>query len=60
MNKYIAFYNGKKEIILADTSYSAQCNAARVFNVSDKKSHLISVMLAEKDGQPIIHSTANL
>lgn len=58
MNGYIAFYKGKRLEVFAETSYQAQVKAAKEFKA--KKSYDITVMLAEKDGQPVIHDPAVL
>jgi len=58
MNGYIAFYKGKKIEVHADTSYEAQQIAAKQFKA--KKSYDVTVMLAEKNGEQVTHSTADL
>jgi len=58
LNGYIAFYKGKQTEVYAATSYDAQKNAAAFFKA--KKQYEVSVHLAEKGGQPVIHSTAAL
>lgn len=58
MNGYLAFYKGKRLEVYAETSYQAQEKAAKEFKA--KKSYQVSVMLAEKDGQPITHDPAVL
>lgn len=58
MNGYIAFYKGKRLEVYAETSYQAQVKAAKEFKA--KKSYDVTVMLAEKDGQPVIHDPAVL
>jgi hypothetical protein len=59
MNGYIAFWKGKQTEINANTSYEAQGKAMVFFG---KLAHPwdISIVLAEKDGQPVIHSTSSL
>lgn len=57
-NGYIAFYKGKKTEVRADTSYEAQQLAAHYFRC--KKSYQVTVMLAEKNGEQVIHSTGSL
>lgn len=54
MNGYIALYRGKKLQVYAATSYEAQQKAALQFKT--KKSHEVSVYLAEKDGAPVVHT----
>lgn len=56
MNGYIAFYKGRRTEVHADTSYAAQGKAAAFFKVPKKKEHEVTVMLAEKDGQPVVHT----
>jgi hypothetical protein len=58
MNGYIAFYRGKQIYICAYTSYEAQKMAAATFRA--KKSYEVTVVLAEKDGQQVIHSAGEL
>lgn len=58
MNGYICFYKGKKVEILADSTYAAQKKAAEIFKA--KKPFEITVMLAEKEGNPVVHSTSGL
>lgn len=58
MNGYIAFYKGRKTEVMADTSYEAQQKAAKHFKA--KKSYEVTVMLAEKNGQQVVHSGASL
>ena len=58
MNGYIAFYRGRKVEIHADTSLQAQAKAAVLFRA--KKSHEVTVYLAEKDNESVIHDPAEL
>ena len=53
MNGYIAFYKGKRIEVTAETSNKAQIKAADIFRA--RKSYEVTVMLAEKDGEQIIH-----
>lgn len=55
---YIAFYKGKRAEVYANTSYEAQLKAAKMFNA--KKSYDVHVVLAEKDGVPVTHSTSSM
>lgn len=52
-NGYIAFYKGKQIEVYADTKYAAQQEAAKLFKA--KKSYDVTVELAEKDGEPVVH-----
>jgi hypothetical protein len=54
MNKYAAFYRGKQIEVESDTSYHAQLAAAEQFKA--RKSHEVTVVLAEKDGQQVTHA----
>lgn len=59
MNGYIALYQGRQAEVYADTSYQAQCIAAKIFNT--KKRSDISVYLCQReDGSEMIHSTAGV
>ena len=66
MNKYIAFSNGKRwsQIeVEAPDSYSAQKKAHAEFQKSSRrkiKSYEITVVLAEKDGEQVVHNPAFL
>lgn len=57
-NGYVAFYKGKRTEVYAATSYEAQQKAAAFFKA--KKSYDVTVVLAEKGGAPVVHSTAAL
>ena len=57
MNGYIAFCKGKRLELHADTLYKAQQEAARQFKC---KPYQVAVMMAEQNGQPVIHDTAEL
>ena len=52
-NGYVCFYKGKRMEVHADTSYEAQKKAAALFKA--KKSHEVSVTLAQKDGEDVEH-----
>ena len=54
MNGYIAFYKGKQVEVYAPTSYEAQTKAAAIFKA--KKSYEVTVMLAERDGEQVVHT----
>ncbi len=58
MNGYIAHWQGKRVEVYADTLYGAQCEAVKVLQAGTRrkvKGHEVSVMLAEKDGVPVVH-----
>ena len=58
MNGYKAFYNGKSIEIYAETLFAAKTKAVAEFKVRPKKQHMISIVLCEKDGETVTHSTA--
>ena len=60
MNGYIAFYNGKQVEVYANTLYEAKQKAIAEFRVKAKQQHNVHVMLAERDGQQVVHSTGGL
>ena len=47
MNNYLAFYNGKKMTIQAETSYKAQLKAIEMFKAPASKKHMVTVKLAD-------------
>ena len=58
MNGYIAFYRGKQLEVLADSSYAAQQKAAALFKA--RKAYEVTVVLAERHGQQVEHSTGGI
>lgn len=56
MLKYIAFYNGAKTEIEAESLFAAKTKAVAFFKASKSKAHMVSVHLAEKDGKPVTHT----
>lgn len=56
MNGYIAFYNGKKEEVFAETAYQAQLKAIDIFKPAKSKRHMVHVVLAEKNGEQVTHT----
>lgn len=53
MNGYFAFYKRKTVEVYAESAYGAQLKAAKILGA--KKSHEVTVMIAEKDGEQIVH-----
>lgn len=53
MNGYICFYVGKRVEVNAETSYKAQLAAAAIFKA--RKPYEVTVVLAEKDDQQVVH-----
>jgi len=60
MNGYIAFYNGKQIEVYADTSYEAQKTTIAQLRPPKSKQHMVTVVLAEKNGQQVTHSTEGI
>lgn len=60
MNGYIAFYNQKRIELHAADQFEAKKKAIELFKAPKSKQHTVYVMLAEKDGKPVVHSTASL
>ncbi len=58
MNGYVALWRGKQIEVYAATSYEAQQKAAALFKA--KKTYEVTVVLAEKHGAVVTHSTASL
>lgn len=58
MNGYKAFYRSRTCEVYAESSYKAQLEAAKVFKA--RKSHEVTVVLCEKEGEQITLSPATL
>ena len=58
MNKYAAFYNGKKIEVEAESSYEASLKAAAIFKA--KAAYRVAIVLMEKDGKPVPINPASL
>ena len=58
MNGYLAFYKGKKVEVTAASSCEAQQKAAAIFKA--RKAYEVAVMLCEKEGVQVVHSTGSL
>jgi len=65
MNKYLAFYNHGKRVdyhrsnaleVEANTALEAQTIAAKAYGLLPKNAWKVAVMLAEKNGQPVVHT----
>jgi|tagenome__1003787_1003787.scaffolds.fasta_scaffold19471065_2 hypothetical protein len=57
MNGYKAFYNGKVSEVYAETLLAAKEKAVALFKPPKSKRHMVSVVLCEKDGETVTHST---
>lgn len=53
MNGYICLWRGKRVEVYANSTYAAQQKAAELLKT--KKTYEITVVLAEKDGAPVVH-----
>ena len=64
MNGYIAFYRNTQTEVHATTSANAQTAAYNILRERFPRTRIraweITVMIAERDGEPVIHSTAAL
>lgn len=58
MNGYIAFYSGRKAEIHAESLFKAKEKAVALFKAPKSKAHMVSVVLCEKDGAQVTHSTS--
>lgn len=58
MNGYKAFLNGRVVDVYADSAYAAKLKAIVLLKARRFQEHLVSVVLCEKDGQTVTHSTA--
>ena len=56
MNGFVAFFNGKRHELHAESLYAAKLAAIAFFKPAKSKAHMVSVMLAEKDGMPVTHT----
>jgi hypothetical protein len=54
-NGYVAMYNGQKAEIYADSLYAAKVAAIEKFGVRPNQEHMVTVMLAQKDGEDVTH-----
>lgn len=55
-NGYVAFYNGKRLELYADTLLQAKEKAVQAFKAPKSKAHMVSVVLAEVDGKEVTHT----
>lgn len=56
MNGYKAFYKDKQKDVYAMSSFEAQEKAAKEFKA--RKSYEVTVILCEKSGEQVTHSTS--
>lgn len=57
MNGYIALHRGRRWECRANTTFEAQKLAAAHWKV--RRAYEITVMLAEKDGRPYVHTAVD-
>ena len=55
-NLYVIFYNGRRGSVKASGLYEAKQKAVKLFGVTKKNEHMVSVVLAEKDGVPATYT----
>lgn len=55
MNGYVCFFRGKRAEIYTETLSEAKEKAVVHFRAKGKQRYDVSVMLAEKNGQEVIH-----
>ena len=58
MNGYVCFYDGKRWECYANSMFAAKEKAVAHFKPPKSKQHMVSVVLAEKDGKQVEHSGA--
>lgn len=52
---YVCFYGNKRVEIHAGSAYEATLLTLAELKVPAKQSHMVSVILAEKNGKPVYH-----
>lgn len=57
---YVCFYNGKRVEVYADTTFQARQQVAKMLKVPPKKQYMITVVLAERSGEPVKIDPASL
>lgn len=60
MRGYVAFYCGKRIEIYANTIFEAKQQAVAQFKPPKSKLGLVAVMLAEVDGETVVHCGSEL
>jgi hypothetical protein len=58
MNGYVFFFNGKRFELQADDLYDAKQRAIAHFKPRKSQAHMVHGMLAEKGGQPVVHTAS--
>lgn len=57
MNGYVAFYKQQRIEVYANSSYEAQQKAAAILKA--RKSYEVTVVLAERNGEQVVHTAIN-
>jgi hypothetical protein len=60
LNGYVCFYNGLRIEVYAQSTFGAKLKAENIFKAPRSKRHMISVVLAAKNGQVVEQSPASL
>ena len=55
MNGYVAIYRGRRVEVYADSLWEATVAARNELKPPKSERHMVSVILAEKDGKPVTH-----
>lgn len=55
MNGYVCFYNSKRIEVHADSLYAAKMKAVGEFKAPKSKQHMVSAVLAERNGEQVTH-----
>jgi hypothetical protein len=53
---YVAFYQNKRHELYAESLYAAKLKAIEHFKPPKSKQHMVSVILAEKNGKEVTHN----
>jgi len=56
MNGYVCFYGGKRIELHAESLLAAKKAAIKQFKPPRSREHLVTVVLAEVNGKPVIHT----
>lgn len=59
MNGYVCFYGSQRFECRASSLYAAKLLAVAHFKAPKSKQHMVSVTLAEKNGEQIVHIAAD-
>jgi hypothetical protein len=56
MNGYICLFNGKRLEVYAATLLEAKKKAVAYFRPSKRQAHMVTCVLAEKNGEQVTHT----